>query len=80
MIGTAKAIVEYSVRAAADQTMTVRITSKGNNVAFEIIIDDYTMACRSTEWSGKLDSNGEYRIVVIPTEGIADYKLEVTIR
>ncbi|MEK6406494.1 MAG: hypothetical protein AABN34_05980 [Acidobacteriota bacterium] len=79
LTGTAKTIVEYAVRAAAEQRMTIRITSKQNNAAFEIIIDDYTMACRSTEWSGKLESNGEYRIVVIPAKGIADYKLEVTI-
>lgn len=71
---------EWSLRAREGQTMTVRISSPEKNAAFEIMIDDYTVSCRGTEWSGELPSAGEYRISVLATGGTAEYSLEVAIR
>lgn len=71
---------EYALQARYGQTMTVRITSPLKNVAFEIMIDDYTFVCRTTEWTGELPMTGTYRITVLATEGTASYELNVGIR
>jgi hypothetical protein len=78
MKGTASGIVEYELRAREGQTMSVRIS--GKNVAFEIMLDDYTVACRGTSWSGELPGTGDYRISVIPVKGSTSYELTVSIR
>jgi hypothetical protein len=70
---------EYVLRARDGQTMTVGITAKDKNAAFEIMLDDATLACRTTKWTGKT-SFGEYRITVVATRGTADYVLHVSIR
>jgi hypothetical protein len=75
--GTASGIVEYELRAREGQTMSVQI--HGKNVAFEIMLDDYTVACRGTSWSGELPGTGDYRISMIPTQGSASYELSVSI-
>ena len=67
----------YVLRALEHQTLTVRITSKLNNARFELIVGDATFAYRATDWSGKLDSRGDYYIVVVSSKGVADYSLEV---
>jgi hypothetical protein len=70
---------EYVFRAREGQTMTAKVSSPGGNAAFEIMIDDYTLACRSTAWTGEL-SEGEHRLRVLATRGTADYELELSIR
>lgn len=70
----------WALRAREGQTMTVRISSPDKNAAFEIMVDDYTVSCRGTEWSGELPSSGEYRITVLATRGMAEYSLDVAIR
>jgi hypothetical protein len=77
MKGTANGIVEYGFRAREGQTLSARITG---GAAFEIMIDDYTVACRGKEWSGALPGTGDYRISVVPVKGNAPYELTVSIR
>ena len=62
------------------QTLRVRISSPLNNARFELIEDFFTMAYRVTKWSGKLDFQSDYYIVVVSNGGRANYKLKVTVR
>lgn len=78
--GSARGIEEHVLRANEGQRMTMRISSKGKNAAFEVMIGDYTVTCRTTEWTGELPSSGWYRIYVLPLDGAADYELYVSIR
>ena len=78
--GTTSGADEYVLGAREGQTMTLKISSPAGNAAFEVMIDDYTVACRSTEWSGELPAGGKYRIWVLATRGIAEYALDVSIR
>jgi hypothetical protein len=80
LTGTTSSADFYVLSARGNQTMTVRVSSAQNNARFELIIDDYTMAYRKTEWSGKLESRGDYHIVVVSNNGSTDYKLEVSVR
>ena len=77
--GTTSGADEYVFRAREGQTLTAKISSPGANAAFEIMIDDYTLACRSTAWTGEL-SEGEHRLWVLATRGTANYELELSIR
>ncbi|HEX5708402.1 MAG TPA: hypothetical protein VFX96_13955 [Pyrinomonadaceae bacterium] len=76
----------YILGARAGQTMTVHITSRGNNAVFTILGPDATAldgteeGMDSTDWSGELPLSGDYSIWVGPTRGNATYTLEVTIR
>jgi len=70
----------YALRAVGNHTMTVRITSKEQNARFELVVDDFTMAYRKTEWSGKIEGHADYYIIVVSNSGSADYRLEVTVR
>jgi hypothetical protein len=78
--GTTSGAQFYMLSARRFQTLSVRITSTLDNARFELMEGDYTMAYRATQWSGKLEAAGEFYIVVIPTKGKADYRLEVTVR
>lgn len=78
--GKTSGIDEYSLGAREGQTMTVHLASKDNNAAFEIMLDDYTVTCRTTEWTGELPASGQYRLFVLSTKGTASYTLEVGIR
>jgi hypothetical protein len=75
---------EYVLRAGGGQTLAVSIASTAGKAksaaAFEVMVDDSTLTCRTTEWSGKLPATGEYRIYVVATHGTADYALNVSIR
>jgi hypothetical protein len=70
----------WGLGARGGQTMTVRISSPQKNAAFEIMIDDDTVTCRTTGWTGELPGTGEYRVYVLATHGTASYKLDVSIR
>ena len=78
--GTTSGIEQYVLQAREGQTMTVRLTSPQKNAAFEILLDDYTVTCRTTEWSGKLPGSGIYRFSVLATRGSASYEMTVGIR
>lgn len=79
--GTTKGAEDYVLQAREGQTMTVRLTSSPKGAAaFEIMIDDYTVACQGTEWTGELPGTGSYRITVLATGGSASYELNVGIR
>jgi hypothetical protein len=78
--GTTSGIEQYVLQAREGQTMTVRLTSPQKNAAFEILLDDYTVTCRTTEWSGKLPGYGIYRFFVLATRGRASYEMTVGIR
>jgi hypothetical protein len=80
LAGTASGADFYVLGARENQTLTVRISSPQNNARFELITDDFTMAYRVTEWSGKLEYRGDYHLVVVSNNGSADYKLEVSVR
>jgi small-conductance mechanosensitive channel len=61
--------------------MTVSITSVEKNAVFDIIAPNQKMIKQeATNWSAKLPTNGEYRIVVGGTRGNATYKLRVEIK
>jgi len=78
--GTTNSIDTYVLQAREGQTMTVRLTSPQKNAAFEIVLDDYTVTCRTTEWSGELPATGTYRLSVLATRGSATYEMTVGIR
>lgn len=78
--GTTSGTDTYVLQAREGQTMTVRLTAPQKNAAFEIMIDDYTVTCRTTEWTGELPATGNYRISVLATKGSASYELSVGIR
>lgn len=78
--GRTDEVDEYSFGAREGQTMTVHLKAPKGNAAFEIMIDDYTVTCRTTDWSGKLPASGRYRVYVLATKGTASYTLEVGIR
>ncbi|HKH47187.1 MAG TPA: hypothetical protein VKM72_21230 [Thermoanaerobaculia bacterium] len=78
--GTTSGMDQYVLQAREGQTMTVRLTAPKKNAAFEIMIDDYTVTCRTTEWTGELPGGGTYRIFVLATKGSASYELSVGIR
>lgn len=78
--GTTSGTDTYVLQAREGQTMTVHLTAPQKNAAFEIMIDDYTVTCRTTEWSGELPTTGTYRIFVLATKGSASYELSVGIR
>lgn len=78
--GKTSGIDEYSLGAGEGQTMTLRLTSPDGNAAFEVMLDDYTLTCRTTEWTGELPASGQYRVYVLATKGTASYTLKVEIR
>lgn len=78
--GTTSGIDSYVLGAREGQTMTVSLSAPRKNAAFEIQIDDYTVSCRATEWTGELPATGTYRIFVLSTRGSAAYELSVAIR
>lgn len=80
MTGKTAAIEEWVLSAREGQTMTARISSPDKNAAFEVMIDDFTVTCRTTEWTGELPATGEYRVFVLATRGTASYTLDMSIR
>lgn len=71
----------YLLGARAGQKMTVSITSVEKNAVFDIIAPNQKMLKQeATNWSAKLPTNGDYRIVVGGTRGNATYKLRVEIK
>jgi hypothetical protein len=78
--GKTSGVDEWSLGAREGQTMTLHLTSPDKNAAFEVMIDDYTMICHATDWTGKLPSSGDYRVYVLSTKGTASYTLDVSIR
>lgn len=78
--GRTSGIDEYSLGAREGQTMTLHLTSPDNNAAVEVMLDDYTVTCRTTDWTGELPASGQYRVYVLSTKGTASYTLEVGIR
>jgi hypothetical protein len=78
--GTTNGIDTYVLQAREGQTMTVRLSSRQKNAAFEIVLDDYTVTCRTTEWTGELPASGIYRLSVLATRGSASYEMTVGIQ
>jgi hypothetical protein len=78
--GTTSGMDTYVLQAKEGQTMTVHLTSPGKNAAFEIMMDDYTLACRTTDWTGELPGGGQYRIYVVATKGSASYEMTVGLK
>ena len=74
---------DYILGASAGQTMSVHLSSPGG-LTFTII-GPYgrSLADFTTDWSGELPANGDYRINVLPdtsTNQAFSYTLEITIR
>jgi hypothetical protein len=78
--GTTTSIDTYVLQAREGQTMNVHLTSPGKNAAFEITLDDYSVTCRTTDWTGELPSSGQFLISVIATKGRASYEMTVEIK
>ena len=76
----------YILGANARQTMSVRITSPEKNAVFQIEAPDGSFLSGAGEmddaksWRGKLDGNGDYKIIVGGRRGNASYKLTVSIK
>jgi hypothetical protein len=63
--------------------MLVHVTSKSRNAVMHVLAPDGTSLASDTTshtWSGKLPQDGDYRMVVRATKGVATYKLEVKVR
>jgi hypothetical protein len=76
----------YYISAKAGQTMTVKITSTEKNAVFQIYYHGEQESLPgagdgddATKWSGKLDIDNEYVIVVGGTRGNATYALTISI-
>lgn len=83
LTGSTASSDEYLLGARAGQTMLVHVTAKGNNAAVEVLDADGNAVegdAKADDWSGALPKNGDYRIRVRATKGVAAYTLEVTIR
>ena len=78
--GRTSAVDEYSLGAREGQRMEIHLASPDGNAAFEVMLDDYTVTCRTTDWTGELPASGQYRVYVLSTGGPASYTLEVGIR
>ncbi|MEA5572462.1 hypothetical protein [Calothrix sp. UHCC 0171] len=71
----------YLVGAKSGQQMNMKITSLENNAVFDFIAPDgKTIKTEVTNWSGKLPTNGDYRVVVGGTRGNASYELTLQIK
>lgn len=76
----------YRVRAREGQTTVVRLTSPAKRALFSVIAPDGETiegAFTTAQWSGELPQTGEYRIVVVMEDQVANkvpYKLSVSIR
>jgi hypothetical protein len=77
---------DYLLRALAGQTMTVTITSAGNNVLLSIHgMSDGQPLVRVpmgvTTWTGKLPGTQDYAVKAVSvTDGSVSYRMDVTIR
>jgi hypothetical protein len=78
--GTTSGTDRYTLQARQGQTMTVRLSSPQKSAVFEIVLDDYILACPGTEWSGELPATGVYLFLVRATAGSASYQVTVGIR
>jgi len=69
------ATVHYVLGATAGQSMTVSVTSPGNDLFFSIpgLVDDVAV------WTGVLPVDGDYSITLVATGGDTTYTLAVTI-
>ena len=69
------ATAQYVLGAAAGQSMTVTVTSPGNDLLFSIpgLVDGVT------SWTGMLPSDGDYFIALLATGSDTSYTLAVTI-
>ena len=77
----------YYVSAKRGQTMSVKITSRENNAAFEIYFSGEQESLEgageeddATNWSGALPADNDYVIVVGGTRGNASYTLTISIK
>jgi hypothetical protein len=80
-------IYEYVLKARAGQTMTVHLTSSNNGVEFTIFGPNGSEpegALGVHDWSGTLESSGDYKITLINNRSRVSrnpsYTLEVNIR
>ena len=76
----------YYVSAKRGQTMSVKITSREDNAAFEIYFSGEQESLEgagegddATNWSGELPADNDYVIVVGGTRGNATYTLKISI-
>jgi hypothetical protein len=72
---------EYHLRARQGQTMSIHLAT-GKRTSFSLLTpsgDTVGDADGVKDWSGELQDNGEYTIIVA-TDATAAYTLEVTIR
>ena len=77
----------YYVSAKRGQTMSVKITSREDNAAFEIYFSGEQESLEgageeddATNWSGELPADNDYVIVVGGTRGNASYTLKISIK
>lgn len=76
----------YLVGAKKGQRMTVKISSLGNNVEFDLLSVASPAGQRrplksgAVSWNGVLSASGDYQIVVGATRGNGTYTLQITIK
>jgi hypothetical protein len=72
---------EYHLRARQGQTMSIHLAT-GKHTSFSLLTpsgDTVGNADGVKDWSGELQDNGDY-IIIVATDATAAYTLEVTIR
>ena len=76
----------YTVGARTGQTLRVRIASNEKNAVFQIQDSSGNFLTGAGEgddamnWSGKLPTGGDYKIIVGGTRGNASYRMTVSIK
>ena len=75
---------QYVLHGAADQQMTVTVTSPANSVVLEIVgLSQGQPLLRShalqTSWQGTLPATQDYSVKVVSTRGVTSYSLQVSI-
>jgi len=77
---------DYVVRARKGQTMSVVITSPGNQAVFSISqqlkpnTDPIEIATDSKRWSGRLFTTGDYDINVGAERSVSGYTITITVK
>jgi len=79
-------VIDYVLRARADQMMTVTLSASGSSAFFIVVDDGDAMSEAVTDWNGELPYTGDYHIRVFLSgedavaEARASYALLIEIR
>lgn len=70
----------YLLRAQRNQSMSLNLNSTGNRAVFDVVGPNGNTLVQGTEvWEETLPANGDYRIVIRPIRGSANYTLQAAV-